>query len=644
VILCHSKSDNTIRIFSQNVNGFSIPKNDFTGGSFSTFYQQLLPSDFDIICCQELNLDTNQPILRRLLSSITSRHFSKGIFTCSQTPGSHTHSFYKPGGTSITLTSSISSRLHETRNDPWGRWTGVILNGRSPIKIAIYSIYQVINTSWAAVAGTQTISAQHYMLIHNLYDSTQQSLSPKKKFQTDFQTELKFVQQHITPHILVIGDFNESNSSDFISHISAIFSLNNLLLEHHPNCKLPSTYTRGRRCLDHALGTSIFQQSLQKCGYHPFFLLFHSDHRSFFLDFDSDSLFHMPAPKSAPNFPRKLQTNNKRQVLKYISLKFDYLQKHHAFQLADKLHTQGNHTKLSERLDKTLVQASLYAENKLQRLPKFFWSVEIQNCRRKVTLYQLYKSQFRLHLNSLPLITTIRNSIPGDIPIPTSLSQTDALLRQAQQQLRQAIHDHKQLRHKELKERIDQLLSVGDKSSRQLANILRNITRAEELKSLFNKLRGVLKSQEFSGITKVQIPTDPTADCSTCTSWTTLDIPTEIHQALLTRNHQHFQQAHGTPFTVSPLSHDLSYNGVDGSQTSSILAGTYDSTTLDGATQTILKQISHINSLNLKHPQLTPQISKAQYVSKLKVWKESTTTSPSGVHLGHYKANITPLH
>jgi len=261
-----TKSDNTIRIFSQNVNGFSIPKNDFTGGSFSTFYQQLLPSDFDIICCQELNLDTNQPTLRRLLSSITSRHFSKGIFTCSQTPGSHTHSFYKPGGTSITLTSSISSRLHETRNDPWGRWTGVILNGRSPIKIAIYSIYQVINTSWAAVAGTQTISAQHYMLIHNLYDSSQQSLSPKKKFQTDFQTELKFVQQHITPHILVIGDFNESNSSDFISHISAIFSLNNLLLEHHPNCKLPSTYTRGRRCLDHALGTSIFQQSLQKCG------------------------------------------------------------------------------------------------------------------------------------------------------------------------------------------------------------------------------------------------------------------------------------------------------------------------------------------------------------------------------------------
>jgi hypothetical protein len=35
-----------------------------------------------------------------------------------------------------------------------------------------------------------------------------------------------------------------------------------------------------------------------------------------------------------------------------------------------------------------------------------------------------------------------------------------------------------------------------------------------------------------------------------------------------------------------------------------------------------------------------PTISEDDYVKKLKVWSESTTTSPSGMHLGHYKALI----
>ena len=35
-----------------------------------------------------------------------------------------------------------------------------------------------------------------------------------------------------------------------------------------------------------------------------------------------------------------------------------------------------------------------------------------------------------------------------------------------------------------------------------------------------------------------------------------------------------------------------------------------------------------------------PTISEVEFIGKLKVWKESTTTSPSGLHLGHYKAMI----
>ena len=37
----------------------------------------------------------------------------------------------------------------------------------------------------------------------------------------------------------------------------------------------------------------------------------------------------------------------------------------------------------------------------------------------------------------------------------------------------------------------------------------------------------------------------------------------------------------------------------------------------------------------------TDTISDEEFVGKLKVWKETTTTSPSGVHLGHYKSLIS---
>ena len=42
----------------------------------------------------------------------------------------------------------------------------------------------------------------------------------------------------------------------------------------------------------------------------------------------------------------------------------------------------------------------------------------------------------------------------------------------------------------------------------------------------------------------------------------------------------------------------------------------------------------------MSHEQSFPTITDGEFIGKLKVWKESTATSPSGLHLGHYKALI----
>jgi len=94
---------------------------------------------------------------------------------------------------------------------------------------------------------------------------------------------------------------------------------------------------------------------------------------------------------------------------------------------------------------------------------------------------------------------------------------------------------------------------------------------------------------------------------------------------------------------MPPLSDGLGYTTVSGQATFSILHGTYRTSSIDQATESILSQISTIYAQSLTQPLLSPSISLAQMQKKLKLWPESTTTSPSGVHLGHYKALIKPI-
>jgi hypothetical protein len=68
------------------------------------------------------------------------------------------------------------------------------------------------------------------------------------------------------------------------------------------------------------------------------------------------------------------------------------------------------------------------------------------------------------------------------------------------------------------------------------------------------------------------------------------------------------------------------------------LNGEYDTTGLDDHVALLiqhLKQSAEMAAL-ISHPTMNEH----EYIGKLKVWQELTSTSPSGLHLGHYKALI----
>ncbi len=165
--------------------------------------------------------------------------------------------------------------------------------------------------------------------------------------------------------------------------------------------------------------------------------------------------------------------------------------------------------------------------------------------------------------------------------------------------------------------------------------MLRRLRKAEDIKELFRKIKYLRDMQTRKGVSRIEIALHPEIDPKNCTEWQQIDVPSEILKHLQERNQKHFAQAHGTPFTIPPLSSDL---GFDGNTRAGIeiLQGTYDTASLP---QEVAKLVQHLQQTEeMKSTSIQPTITEQEFVGKLKAWRESTTTSPSGLHLGHYKA------
>ena len=188
--------------------------------------------------------------------------------------------------------------------------------------------------------------------------------------------------------------------------------------------------------------------------------------------------------------------------------------------------------------------------------------------------------------------------------------------------------------------------TTSDKASEQSTNlhdrndalILRRLKRAKSLARLFRKLRyvrGVAKSQ---GVRRLEIPLHPGDDPKACTEWRQIDVPTEVVTMLQEQNRKHFGQAKGTPFTVAPLAEQVLGCTGTGVYSDQLLLGTNDSTEHEPSVQLLLKHLKQVHQM--EEASIQPTITAEEFRGKLQVWSESITTSPSGMHLGHYKALI----
>ena len=82
--------------------------------------------------------------------------------------------------------------------------------------------------------------------------------------------------------------------------------------------------------------------------------------------------------------------------------------------------------------------------------------------------------------------------------------------------------------------------------------------------------------------------------------------------------------------TQDPFIANIGYKA-DGYAVDLILDGTYDCKNVPEATSLVIKHLQRRTTTNLEG-----SLTRADVLSKLRGWNETTTTSPSGIHLGHY--------
>jgi endonuclease/exonuclease/phosphatase family metal-dependent hydrolase len=627
-------SSTITRIYTQNLNGIGWNSD---GGKWPYICEAVDAIQADIACFSEINVDTNNHKVRSVLESITRRQFPQNRLVLSSSRHSNA-SLYKPGGTAIMACNAISSQIKSHSRDRMGRWSSICVSSNKDRTIRIISAYQVCQTS--KTGANTAASHQQAQLIAEAAATDQTTRSkPRDAFIFELQAFIHQAQ-HNGEMIILVGDFNEniSTPNSGMDRLATSCGLTDLFSVRTGSSILPATYQRGKTRIDYVLVSPELVPHVRAAGYEPFGYRIPSDHRGMFIDLDTEMLFRQNR-NCIPNAGlRDFKSTAPEVIRKYVTAKIHYLNDHRFFErLTQLVDTQEPNHELAEALDRDMQRAAAHGARMVTRKTPTPWSPKLAEVWGEIHFYKLARTAATTQINCQPALLKLQNlwkNLPRDVP---------TVLGEIRQGYEQAIKKMKEIRQNAQQLREDFLLQQAalytELQAKGKAKVLQRLLRAESQSKVYKKIQ-YLRTQENDalGINSLKIPRHvPIHDTvaikqlpDTAEHWESITVPSEIEKLLLHRNQLHFGQAEGTPFTGPPLIADLGYKA-DGCAANMILNGEINYSTVDEATALF---VHHLQSKTVD--KLSGAITIDEVLGKLKVWKEQTTTSPSGVHLGHY--------
>jgi hypothetical protein len=227
------------------------------------------------------------------------------------------------------------------------------------------------------------------------------------------------------------------------------------------------------------------------------------------------------------------------------------------------------------------------------------------------------------------------------------------------------LRDKVKTMHRESADRQDDMLLklanfADDLEDKKKATALRQMRKGEKKTRVYCRMHFQQgRYNKGGGITRLQVPVswsirdeyDETAkytlehpktiDQKDDDLWREANCPKGIEFLIRLRNQRHFGQAEtdGTPFTTDAMKHKFIWNA-SSEEAELVLEGNYTNEDISEISQLMLDNMTRVTEAD-DRPQY---ITHTEFSGKFRVWRESTSTSPSGRHLGHYKALVATIY
>jgi hypothetical protein len=629
--LIELKPDDIFRLYFQNVKGLRIGNN---GLDILDYFCHMKSIGADIFGANEINVDTNHPLVQRLLRRHSNQVWEHSRIQTSSSQISF-NSTRKPGGTLLGVTGNTTGRVMAQYSDPMGRFSSLTLLGRMGKHITVISSYQVPKNS--NLSGPTTAHTQQVLQLkrHGIPEQ-----NPRRQFCAAIDIFLK-EKIELGHQIILGGDFNEELGSSMqgFAYIVAKHNLTDVLRVNLGTSEEPATYSRGTKRLDYIFMTSDIASSVVSCGAEPFNHRFFSDHRGLYVDLKLSGIFDRNlSPLASPQF-RDIRSGNPHQIQKYIRALSKGLNASQIPMRTSQLKLNPNNAD-AEQLDTEITDAMLAAGKVCAHTSRLPVSPELHSAQTQLRIYQKLVSQFRTNRDMSIQINKKQQQLNEPIPLPNDLKTALRLLRSAQREVRNLSRQAYQLKDKYRAATADALARSDNACAKKA---LARIQRAEATKEMFQRLPRS-KPRPTGGLSLIKIPLSGPLVPEAVRQGIAVTEPIDIEEQLLRRNRQHFSQARKTPFATEPLKSIFNWQGTSPA-TDNVLKGCYPSheATNDGTIYDITSTSTKIlQSCQRRLADIPPGLDPTEMKRAYRAWRESTSTSPSGRHLGHYHALLKP--
>jgi hypothetical protein len=628
-----TKNDSNFRAYFQNVNTLPLHQDEA-----APIYQFLADQGVDLFAFAETNTEwLNKATLGKFQQSVRKQ------WTHHQTSTSTSSTAFegtrKPGGTAMGTVGKWSCSFEERGSDPagLGRWSYIRIRGRQNRQVVFVTAYQVSQKYGTHVGPTTAYHQQAALLRQHGHLEP----NPRKAFYADLTNTITAWKAK-NYSVVVMLDANDTlgTGKGGLEDLVNACSLHDVHTLRHTSPS-PPTYLRSPRRIDYILCTGDITHSVVASGIDPFLSGIPSDHRGLWVDFDIHALFHgrMDDPTHAAT--RRLISKNEAHATRFTEIVWQQLSSRQITARVTKLTVRfASDTKTIdgpahiEPIDRDFTRAMRHAEKiACSRSASYPWSPELAVATATVAFWRIQQSIIKNNVDG-PDLTELRTKarLGPTAGQDTPLKEVRRLYRAALQHRATCRRESPTLRSDHLRRQADHALSEGRKKDYKAIN---GILRSEQRASSFRKIKRHYKPATTGAVSTIEVLVPGTTN-----TYQVISDPDDVEERILIRNIAHFGQAKTTPFGHGPLAGILGLTGTNG----------FAQTVLDGDTlPTIVDTAPQVRAMldAMEKPPNIPQVSsRITYTDLLRgfqKWREATSTSPSGRHLGMYRSFLSSI-